>query len=185
MEGINLKGKVITVDAMHTQQETARYLVEEKGADYLFTVKDNQKSLRKDIEDLKMVAFPPQHQTTEKGHGRIETRQIWSSSELNEYIDFPYVGQVFCVRREFEYVKSGKKTEEIAYGITSLSKEKADPARLLQLNRGHWGIENSLNYVRDVTFNEDRSQIRTKNAPKVMSSLRNLVIGIFRILGKN
>ncbi|NIM97200.1 MAG: ISAs1 family transposase [candidate division Zixibacteria bacterium] len=123
---------------------------------------------------------PPQHETIDKGHGRLEIRQIWRSTELNDYLDFPYVQQVFCVRREVTHLKSGKETEEIAYGTTSLSPQKANPNRLLQLNRGHWGIENRLHYVRDVTFDEDRSQIRTRNAPRVMASLRNFAISLLR-----
>ena len=124
--------------------------------------------------------FPPHHQTIDKGHGRLEIRQIWTSSELNTYLEFPYVGQVFCVRREVAHLKTNKKSVEIAYGITSLPSEKTTPEQLLQLNRGHWGIENRLHYVRDVTFDEDRSQIRTKNAPEIMASLRNFVISLFR-----
>jgi len=72
---------------------------------------------------------------------------------------------------------------EVAYCITSLSSEEASPKRLLNLNRGHWGIENKLHYVRDVTFQEDLSQIRTKSGPRVMAALRNLAIGILRING--
>lgn len=78
---------------------------------------------------------------------------------------------------------NGKESEETAYGITSLTKEEASAERLLELNRGHWEIENRIHYVRDVTFDEDRSQIRKGNGPHIMASLRNLVIGIFRILG--
>lgn len=125
------------------------------------------------------MIFPPQDKTTDKGHGRLEKRYIWTSTELNDYVDFPHVKQVLCIRREFTYLKTNKKTQEVVYGITSLSKEQADPARLLKLNRGHWGIENGLHYVRDVTFNEDLSQIRTKSAPRVMASIRNLVISLF------
>jgi predicted transposase YbfD/YdcC len=88
-----------------------------------------------------------------------------------------------CIRREFTYLKSHKKTQEAVFGITSLSKEKAGPARLLELNRGHWGIENCLHYVRDVTFHEDHSQIRTKSAPRVMASIRNFAISLFHWLG--
>ncbi len=78
---------------------------------------------------------------------------------------------------------NGKESEETAYGITSLTKEEASAERLLELNRGHWEIENRIYYVRDVTFDEDRSQIRKGNGPHIMASLRNLVIGIFRLLG--
>lgn len=115
----------------------------------------------------------------------MEIRQIWTSTELNDYLDFPHVRQVFCIRREVTSLKSYKKTEEIVCAVTSLPPEKTTPKRLLHLNRGHWGIENRLHYVRDVTFDEDRSQIRTRNAPQIMASLRNLVISLFRWFKKS
>ncbi len=127
--------------------------------------------------------FPPHHTDFNKEHGRLETRQIWTATELNDYVDFPYVGQVLCIHRESIYIKTGKKSEETVYGITSLTPDKANPGRILQLNRDHWGIENRSHYVRDVTFDEDHSQIRTKNAPRVMASIRNFVISIFRFFG--
>ncbi|UJS22448.1 MAG: hypothetical protein L3J18_02360 [Candidatus Brocadia sp.] len=111
-------------------------------------------------------------------------RQVWTSADLNHYLAFPLVGQVFCIHRKFTYLKSQKTTEETVYGITSLTQQKAGPARILRLNRGHWSIENSLHYVRDVTFDEDRSPIRTNHAPKVMASLKNCIISIFRSLGR-
>jgi len=122
------------------------------------------------------------HSTLEKAHGRIERRTIWVSSELKGYVSFPYAEQFFFVERKIYYM-NGKESEETAYGITSLRKEEASAERLLELNRGHWEIENRIHYVRDVTFDEDRSQIRKGNGPHIMASLRNLVIGIFRILG--
>lgn len=115
----------------------------------------------------------------------METRQIWASQEINEYVDFPHVGQVFSIRREVSAKKTGRTTIEIVHGITSLPAREASPQRLLELNRGHWGIENKLHWVRDVTFDEDRSQIRTGNAPRVMASLRNLVISLLRMLSVN
>jgi predicted transposase YbfD/YdcC len=98
-------------------------------------------------------------------------------------VDFPHVGQVFCIRREVTHLKKKKDTCETAYGITSLTPLQASPERLLKLNRMHWGIENSLHWVRDETFREDRSQIRTGNAPRVMATLRNLAITILRRCG--
>jgi len=154
-----------------------------KKADYLFTVKDNQPSLKKDIEDLNLTDSPAQHHTTEKGHGRIETRSIWTSEELNDYLDFPHVQQVFCIRRDVYHLAKRRESSETVYGITSLSPEQANPQRLLELNRGQWSIENRLHWVRDVTFDEDRSQIRTGSGPRVMASLRNLVISILRRCG--
>ena len=95
LEPLNIKGRVVTVDALHTQKKTASYLVDEKEAHYLFTVKDNQPTLRADIAILNLDKEAPHHETTDKGHGRVESRKIWVSTELNDYLDFPHVGQVF------------------------------------------------------------------------------------------
>ena len=121
------------------------------------------------------------HETIDKGHGRLEIRRIWASTELNNYLEFPCHQQVMRIERITEMLKSGKQRHEVVYSITSLSPEKASPQRLLELNRGHWSIENSLHHVRDTTFDEDRSQIRTKTAPQVMSTLKNLAISILRL----
>jgi len=117
----------------------------------------------------------------DKGHGRIEIRKIWCSTELKGYIDFPFHEQVVRIDRITTTLEGKALRKETAYGITSLNTEKGSPERLLQLNRGHWGIENGLHYVRDVTFQEDLCQIRTKSAPRIMATLRKLVIGIFRL----
>lgn len=95
-------------------------------------------------------------------------------------MDFPHCGQVACIERHTETLKTGKIRREIAYLITSLSPPKAPPEQLLTLNRRHWTIENKSHYVRDVTFDEDRSQIRTQAGPRVMATLRNLAITLFR-----
>lgn len=113
----------------------------------------------------------------------MEIRQIRTSTDLNGYLNFPYVAQVACVERYVEHLKTGKKHFETVYLITSLSPGKASPERLLAINRGHWSIENRDHYVRDVTFDEDRSQIRTGSAPRVMATMRKLTIGILRMAG--
>lgn len=105
------------------------------------------------------------------------------STALNAYLDFPYVGQCFCIERSFINQKTGKHHQEWVYGVTSASPEQATPERLLQQNRSHWGIENRLHWVRDVTFGEDRSAIRTGNGPRVMAALRNFAISLLRLLG--
>ena len=110
-------------------------------------------------------------------------RKIWTSSDLNTYVDFPFCGQVACIERHTENLKTGKKRSETAYLITSLSPHKVSPKQLLDLNRGHWSIENKSHYVRDVTFDEDRSQVRTAQGPRMMAILRNLAIAIIRLLG--
>lgn len=96
---------------------------------------------------------------------------------------FPHVGQVFWIARDITHLNKNKQSLEIAYGITSLTPANASPERLLELNRMHWGIENRLHWVRDVTFGEDRSQIRTGNAPRVMATFRNLAITILHRCG--
>jgi predicted transposase YbfD/YdcC len=123
----------------------------------------------------------PHFETTNKGHGRLELRQIWCSEELNEFVDFPYAAQVFRIDRQITHIKSKKTTHETAYGISSLCTTKADPAKILSLVRGHWSIENRLHYVRDTTFDEDRSSIRSATGQHVMASLRNLAIGLIRL----
>ena len=96
-------------------------------------------------------------------------------------MEFPCHQQVIRIERITEILKSGKQRHEVVFGITSLTPKQASPERLLDLNRGHWSIENSLHYVRDTTFDEDRSQIRTKTAPQVMATLKNLAISILRL----
>lgn len=113
----------------------------------------------------------------------MEIRKIWTSTEINDYVDFPYCGQVACLQRYREEIKSGKIQNETVYLITSLSKDDADGERLLSLIRGHWGIENKSHYVRDFTFDEDRSKVRTKSGPQIMATLRNFAISILRLIG--
>lgn len=127
------------------------------------------------------MIFPPEYKTFDKGHGRIEVRKIQTSTALNEYLEFPYVAQVCRIERVTYNLDGDFMRSEVAYGITSLSPEKADAKRLLSLNRGHWCIENRLHWVRDVTFDEDRSQIRVGEGPRVMATLRNLAISLFRL----
>jgi predicted transposase YbfD/YdcC len=134
------------------------------------------------------MLFPPQHTTTDKGHGRIEQRDIWTSTELNEYLDFPWVKQVFCIRRTTTDLAgnlvAGRKTkEELAVGVTSLPVAQASPSRLLALVRGEWEIENRLHHVRDMTYDEDRSQVRKGNRPQAMAGIRNLAISLVRLAG--
>jgi hypothetical protein len=122
-------------------------------------------------------------QTVDKGHGRLETRAIWVSSRFANYQDFPYVKQVARIERHRLRLKDNTEQREIVFCITSLTPEKADAKRLLKLNRDHWSIENRLHYVRDLSFNEDHSQVRKRAAPHMMASLRNLAIGLLRLAG--
>ncbi len=116
-----------------------------------------------------------------KGHGRLETRRIRSSPALANYVDFPKASQVFQIERI--RTTRGKETREVGYGITSLTPEKASPGRILELVRGHWSIENRLHWVRDVTFDEDRSRVRKGAAAQAMAAFRNVAIGLLRLAG--
>jgi predicted transposase YbfD/YdcC len=121
--------------------------------------------------------------TTDKGHGRLETRAIWVSGQFPNSLDFPYVAQVARIERVRVRLKDNTEQRETVFCITSLTAEQADATRLLKLNRDHWSIENRLHYVRDRTFDEDRSQVRKRAAPHLMASLRNLAIGLLRLAG--
>jgi hypothetical protein len=113
----------------------------------------------------------------------VEVRSIWTSTELRGYLDFPYAAQVFALRREVTEMVSQKSRRETVYGLSSLPVERATPACLLALSRGHWTIENRLHWVRDVTFDEDRSRVRKGSGAQVMASLRNLAISLLRLAG--
>lgn len=119
----------------------------------------------------------------DKHHGRLEVRRIWTSEILNDYLQFPYVAQVVKIERERTLLKTHQSSREVVYLVTSLSRERASAARLLELNRGHWSIENRLHYVRDWSFDEDRCGIRSGSLPWVMATLRNLAVGLLRRAG--
>ena len=155
----------------------------EKGGQWLFRLKANQPALHAGVALLfEHPVSPPTVVRQRNRHGdRLEMRELALSSDLNEWAHWPalaQVGRLTSLRR-----RKGQTTIETSYIITSLSPEPATPAQLLALVRGHWGIENRLHWVRDVTFDEDRCQIRTGAAPQVMAALRNLVIGLFRRSG--
>ena len=119
----------------------------------------------------------------EKAHGRIEKRVVQTSTALNDYLDFPHVHQVFRIERSVTIVSSGKRRHEVAFGVTSCRPEVAGPSRVGELARDHWGIENKLHWVRDVVYDEDRSQIRTGRGAQAMAGLRNFSISCLRLAG--
>jgi predicted transposase YbfD/YdcC len=181
-----LKDRVVTMDALLTQRHVAQTIVH-AGGDYVMTVKENQPQLRADIELI--FTLPPvgdrqeTAHTVDIGHGRIEQRNITTSEALVGYSDWPGLAQVFELGRHVIDQKTGKERVEVVYGVTSLSPQRATPTRLLELVRGQWQIENKSHWVRDVTFDEDRSQVRCGNIPQVMAALRNTAIGLLRWAG--
>lgn len=183
---IVLTGRIVTMDARLTQRQVAQTIVE-AGGDDVMIVKENQPQLKADIELV--FTLPPvgdHHESTrtvDMGHGRIETRNLTTSEALVGYSDGPGLAQVVEVGRHVITKKTEKERVEVVYGVTSLSPERATPKRLLELVRGHWGIENKSHWVRDVTFDDDRSQVRCGNIPHIMAALRNTTIGLLRWAG--
>lgn len=165
-----------TADALHTQRGLAAFLVKE-GAHYHFTAKGNQPTLERDIALLFADRQAADFSETDIGHGRIETRRIWCSTQLNDYLDFPHVAQVFLIEREVVQKKTGKTSCEIALGLTSRPPDEASPERLLALNRGHWQIE-AMHYLLDWNYDEDRCRIRTGFGPENITRLRRFAIGV-------
>lgn len=183
-----VEGRVFTMDALLTQTEIAQQIVQ-GGGDYVMIVKGNQPQLQADIATVFALGPAPDEQrqqahTVEVGHGRIEQRELTSSDVLAGYSKWPGLQQVFQVARETTEKKSGQGRAEIVYGVTSLPRERASAACLLGLVRGQWMIENRSHWVRDVTFDEDRSQVRSGKVPQVMAAIRNTAIGLLRLAGE-
>jgi predicted transposase YbfD/YdcC len=180
-----LDGVVITTDALLTQRSLAQQILDQQGA-YFMVVKENQPQLLRDLTLL----FDDHHAPVSAAltidqHGRrIERRHLRASTELVGYSDWPGLAQAVCLERQVQDKGSGQVRRSTAYAVTSLEVEKASPQALLKLWRGHWNIENRLHYVRDVTYGEDRSRVRTAGAPQVMAALRNHAIGLLRLLGE-
>lgn len=181
LDAIDIKGRLITADALLTQRKFAKYLVEMRKAHYHFTVKANQKTLLQDIEFYFRNRKEPNFiEKSKLSHGRIETRKIWVTESLNEYLNFPHVGQVFAIERNVVNKRTGKVSQEIVYGITSKSNKQSSADEVLKANRGHWCIE-SHHYIIDWNFDEDRSTIRTGYGPENCTRLRRFAIGVIKL----
>jgi predicted transposase YbfD/YdcC len=178
---VDMTGVVVTADALHTQRAHASYLVEELHADYVLTVKENQPTLFARLDALPW-AYTPDHSTKNKGHGRIEHRTI-QTQPVSEDIGFPYAAQAFLIERYVTDTSSGKCSAVAVLGVTSLTTDRAGSPQIAGHVRQHWGIENKLHYVRDVTYGEDASRVRAGNAPRVMASFRNLAVSVQRLAG--
>ncbi len=181
----DIAGRTVTADALLTQRALASDLLD-RGAAYLFTVKGNQPTLLSDIrltlnEAIAGRAPDFTDESPKPEHDRRERRSIRVSSERNDDLNFPGVGQVFAVRRDTVEVTSGKRRCETAYGVTSLTMEAATPQRLLTLNRGHWTIE-ATHDILDWSVDEDRS--RTGHGPETMTRLRRVAIGLIKGRGR-
>jgi len=187
LEGRDLHGKVVTLDALHTLRPTARQIRAQNGH-YLMIIKKNQAALYEYLDMLfTLPAQPADHEvwqtvgpTTEKGHGRLETRRLRCGNAHIEDVDWPSVQQV--VRRECERIvlKTGKRSCEVTYAMVSMTPAQAGAATIERLWRGHWTIENQTHYVRDVTFGEDAGHAAQGNTAHALAALRNGLLTLFR-----
>lgn len=188
LASLDLRGKIVMGDALHTQRELSVQILDAEG-DFIWLVKDNQPTLRRDIEqwfapESCVKGFSPGTKdfqtahTVDKGHGRHEARTLTTSSLLNDYLDWPGVAQVFKLERRTIRLATGEVRHEVVYGLTSLSADEASPKRLLSLTRQYWGIENGLHYRRDKSLHEDAIRMCNPNLAQNLAALNNLVVGL-------
>ena len=176
---------LVTLDAAHTQRETAETIGGKPGWDYLMTVKGNQPSLQREVFDkiLPLLHGTPHDVTEERDRGQIKRRSCWITSA--EGIDFPHARQAAIIRREIFEISGGRISKEHALILTSRKTEKMTAADVNRHIRGHWGIENKSHYVRDTVYREDNSQAWAAEGPHALASLRNLALGLFRLKNAN
>jgi predicted transposase YbfD/YdcC len=183
LDPLDLTTTVITADALHTQRDHARWLADTKHAGYLFTVKKNQPRLYRQLKALPWTKIPVQDETGERGHGRYDIRRLQAVTCTGALaLDFPHAKQALRIRRRRFNVATGRWSTITVYAITNLTTADAIPADLADWLRGHWAIE-ALHHIRDVTYGEDASRIRTGNAPRAMATLRNTAISLLRLAG--
>ena len=182
-----VKGRLISADAMHTQTKWCAAVIA-FGGDYLLFAKGNQPTLWQDLHDFFTDPDPEREEWEEarqvhKGHGRLEIRHLWTSTQMNEWFEPQWAGieQVFEVHRQVS--REGKTHEETIYGLTSLTRRQANADRLLTHIQTHWCVENGLHWRRDVTLGEDACRVRRAGAPPVLAALNGAVLGLMDFLG--
>jgi predicted transposase YbfD/YdcC len=188
LHGRCLRGIVITLDALLTQRKLAEQILTQQGH-YLMVVKRNQRQLYDELSwffqtpPLPCEAPWREDVRVGKGHGRLETRRLTCTADLDGYLTWPGVQQV--LRRECERIilKTGEVTRAVTYGLTSLTPAEATARDLAGLWQGHWTIENRVHYVRDVTLGEDAGQVHTGHGPQALAALRNALISLLRHSG--
>jgi predicted transposase YbfD/YdcC len=183
LQGLNLARAVVTADALHTQREHARWLVEDGKAGYVFVVKRNQPRLYRQVKALPWAKIPVLDATRDAGHGRHDIRQLQAVTCLGPLApDFPHAAQVLRMRRRRYNSATDRWSTVTVYAITSLTAEQASPTELADWLRGHWAIE-VLHHIRDTTYREDAGRLRSGNAPRALATLRNTAISLIRLAG--
>ena len=172
---------LITLDAAHTQRETAEYIGGKPELDYLMTIKGNQPSLQRAVFEkiLPLLGDAPHHIVEEHSRGKIKRWSCWTTGA--EGIEFPHASQAAMIRRETFELSGSRVSKENALIITSRKAGKMTAADVSRHARSHWGIENKSHYVRDTLYREDNSQAWAGEGPQAMASLRNLALGLFRL----
>ena len=183
---LDLKGRTVTLDAMHAQHETMRILRQDCQAHYIVTaIKDNQPTILSDLAVLDWSQATASDPTFDKGNGRIDTRICkvidLSGPGWDEYAALYGRKQAICITRERYILTTGKVSVEDTYCLTSLSRQQASPDELLAMIRGHWAIENKLHYVRDFTYDEDRCRAYVGDIARNLACLSNFAISIIRV----
>ena len=182
LEDVDVRGRLITLDALHSTFEIEQRIVDKHGANYLFTIKkdcpDTFEAL--DETDWETTATGTFREDIDKAHGRIEQRTIHVFSPLEGALNFKRARQAFRITRDRTIVKTGERSIETAYGITSLGAEHAAPEQLLRWNRGHWAVENKNHLPRDVSMNEDACRAWARHAPSNNAILNNVALAIIR-----
>ncbi|WP_433367411.1 ISAs1 family transposase [Streptosporangium sp. CA-115845] len=183
---LDAAGMVLTLDALHTTKATARLITQQLDAHHILILKGNQPLARAAAQALLTGPDSGWRATTaiddDHGHDRTERRTI-RTAEADDTL-FPGARQAFRLRRDIGDLDGVWTSKEIVYGITSLPAEAAGPAHLNHYERAHWTVENRLHWVRDVTFREDNSQVRTGTAPRALAGFRNLTISTARLAGR-
>lgn len=182
-----MKGRIISADALHTQHPFCSD-VTHGGGYFLLVAKGNQPMLRDDLHLF--FSEPPADcqdwrtaRTCDKGHGRLEIRELVASTELNEFLADKWTGVAQVFRLVRTVTKKGKTTEEVVYGLTALSPAQASAQDLVALVREHWSIENRLHWRRDVSLREDHCQVRKGDAPRVLAVLNSFLLALLDFLG--
>ena len=193
IERLDLKGKVVCGDAMHTQRQLSVDILA-KGGDFIWFLKDNQPTLLADVEQF---FKPPQKsagwqlpevlrteaQTMNKGHGRVEKRSLTLMIDEEQFLDWPGVRQVFKLERFVKQVRTGQESTEVIFGITSCDPATTSAQRMLTWTRHYWAIENGLHYRRDVTLREDSTRTKQPVLGRTIATINNFVVGVSQKLG--
>jgi predicted transposase YbfD/YdcC len=181
LDQIDLNGKIVTADALHTVKATADH-IHQRGGHFVLPVKENRQALFDALDALPWNDVPVAHRDTDTGHGRVTTRTIQVLPAPPD-LPFPHVNQVFLIERYVNDRHGQPISAVAALGVASPTLDQANPADLAGYVREQWSIE-SLHWIRDTLYQEDKSQTRTRSGPRIMATLRNLAISALRLAGR-